>query len=213
MLYIVDLVERETITIDRAAWLLSRVNEGSSWLVGAKPGGAGKTAVMCALLAMLPSDEPVHLTNPDTTWRTAEPGHCILAYELSPGGYDAYVWGNELRQVADLGVSGCRLVSNLHADTLEQARAQLVDENGVSEEGFGAFGIFIPLQVKRFYSMSGPTVGPMSVYQDGAWLPEEDIPSASNHEKIIDFLHHCLDKGIKTVEDVRDTPWLGDNTT
>lgn len=204
MLSIVDLVERETVTIDRAAWLLSRVNEGSSWLVGAKPGGAGKTAVMCALLAMLPKDQIVHLASPDTAWQTAVPPHCIAAYELSPGDYEAYVWGNDLCTMADLGVSGCRLVSNLHADILEEARTQLVDHNYVSEQGFGAFGLFIPLQVKGLFFMGGPTIGPMSVYRDGVWLAEQDIPPAPDHEASIAFIRNCLDNEIKTVEDVRE---------
>lgn len=207
MLSLIDLVERETITIERASWLTARIQEGASWLVGARPGGAGKTAIMCALLAMLPEDEPVHLANPGTGWESAGPGQCILAYEIGSGSYDAYVWGEELRRMAALGVSGARLVSNLHADTREQARAQLVDENGVSEQGFGAFGTFIPIEARGVLSRSGPAVGPMSVWQGETWVAETDISPSRRQGEIAGFLRNCVQKGIKTVEDVR-AAWL-----
>ena len=45
MLSVVDLVAADTLTMEQACWLLVRILDGSSWLVGANPGGAGKTAV------------------------------------------------------------------------------------------------------------------------------------------------------------------------
>ncbi len=45
----------------------------------------------------------------------------------------------------------------------------------------------------------------MSVYRDGAWVPETNIPPTPDHEKLVAFLRNCLDKGIKTVEDVRES--------
>ena len=51
MLSVVDLLEAGTLSPAQAAWLLRRILRGSSWLVGAGPGGAGKTTVMSALLA------------------------------------------------------------------------------------------------------------------------------------------------------------------
>lgn len=43
MLSIVDLVEAGTFTPDLAAYSLAAIGSGASFLVGADPGGAGKT--------------------------------------------------------------------------------------------------------------------------------------------------------------------------
>lgn len=37
-LSVIDLIEKELLTLHQTAWLVSRVEEGSSWLVGAIPG-------------------------------------------------------------------------------------------------------------------------------------------------------------------------------
>lgn len=147
MLSVVDLIEAGTLTVAQSAWLLARIEEGASWMVGARPGGAGKTTVMSALLAMLPAGEPVRLTNPGTGWEQSRPGECVVAYEISPGYYDAYVWGPDVARLAALAAAGCRVVTNLHADTLEEARAQIVEENGAAADHFAALDIFIPLVV------------------------------------------------------------------
>ena len=54
MLSIVDLVEGGTLTRDLAAYALATIGAGASFMVGARPGGAGKTTVMSALLNLVP---------------------------------------------------------------------------------------------------------------------------------------------------------------
>ena len=125
MLSVVDLIEAGTLTESLAAWLLVRILLGSSWLVGARPGGAGKTAVMSALLAMAPREARVWLSNRGIGWRQCRPGDTIVSYELSPGFYDAYIWGPDVVRLTELGRAGCRIVSNLHADELQEARMQV----------------------------------------------------------------------------------------
>ena len=148
MLSVVDLIETDTLDAHRAAWLITRIERGSSFFVGAKPGGAGKTTVMGALLAHLPEGEAVRLTNPDTGWEDSHPGDCVVAYEIGRGSYDAYAWGADVARMGELARTGVRVVTNLHADTLEQACGQIVDDCGASPEGFEALGIFIPLEIK-----------------------------------------------------------------
>ena len=46
MLSIVDLIQAGTISRDLAAYALAAIGNGASFLVGAMPGGAGKTTVM-----------------------------------------------------------------------------------------------------------------------------------------------------------------------
>ena len=50
MLSIVDLIDAGTVTRDLAAYSLAAISNGASFMVGAMPGGAGKTTVMGALL-------------------------------------------------------------------------------------------------------------------------------------------------------------------
>ena len=208
MLSVVDLVEAGTLSLGQAAWLVAEVQAGSSWLVGAKPGGAGKTAVMSALLGVLPPVRRVWLTNPGTEWGAAEPGDCVVAYEISPGSYDAYIWGQDVRQLAELGRQGVRIVTNLHADTLQEAQAQVVDENGVTPDAFAAFGLFIPIQITG--SMWRRQREVQDVYRNRG----EDWRAVSRAEaeqqaapEINAFLEDCLGRGCRHVDDVRRT-WL-----
>ena len=217
MLSVVDLLEAGTLTLYQAAWLLSRVLQGSSWLVGAKPGGAGKTTVMSALLAMTPGDARVWLTNRGSGWQEGRPGDYIVSYELSPGFYDAYIWGQDVTRMTELGIGGCRIISNLHADTLEQARAQIVTECGATEEGFRAFQIFIPLALKGSRLTSTPVVERFDYVSDGAWLrllctdleaPRANSPETSPRDlKIVEFLTTCTNRDIRLIEDVREE-WM-----
>lgn len=148
MLSVVDLVEAGTLDMPQAAHLVARIEGGASWLVGAQPGGAGKTTIMSALLAMLPANEPVWVAGADPHWDSARPGECIVAYEISPGPFHGYIWGGKVRLMAQRGPAGCRLVANLHADTIAEARQQIVGDCGASEEGFLAFGLFLPITLR-----------------------------------------------------------------
>jgi hypothetical protein len=217
MLSVVDLLEAETLTVYQAAWFLSRVLGGASWLVGAKPGGAGKTTLMSAILAMAPRGARVWLTNRGSGWKECKPGDYIVSYELSPGFYDAYIWGQDVRRMTELGMAGCRLVSNIHADTLEEARAQIVNECGAREEGFQAFQIFVPLVLKGSRLAYTPSVEQIDYVRDGMWQrldreePDHSTVASSGFSpqeiKIVEFLNGCSRGNIHLIEDVREQ-WL-----
>jgi hypothetical protein len=219
MLSVVDLLEAGTLTERQTAWLLSRILQGASWLVGAKPGGAGKTTVMSALLAMAPRGAPVWLTNRGSGWQECKAGNYLVSYELSPGFYEAYIWGADVVRMTELGMAGCRIVSNLHADTLEQARKQIVVECGAAAEGFQAFQIFIPLSLEGSRFAYTSIVEQIDYVQDGIWcrLGREELekPVAIKHSarewpaaaKIAEFLTRCRTRNIHVIEDVRKE-WL-----
>jgi hypothetical protein len=203
MLSVVDLVERETLSLEQASWLLRRILEGSSFLVGATPGGAGKTAVMGALLAMLPPQTQVYLTSGER-WKKAPPGSCLVAYELNDAFYEAYIWGRELQEYARLGREGRRLVSNLHADTVEEAREQIVVQCGVGEEEFRGFSIFIPITVGGGFSGRSRVVERIFQADHQGWLEAE--PAADR--AIASFLTGLLEGGVREIEAVREG-WVG----
>jgi hypothetical protein len=209
MLSVVDLIEAGTLSTAQAAWLAVHVLRGGSWLVGARPGGAGKTTVMAALLALAPPDAVVRLTNPDDGWHAAQPGEYLVSYELSPGYYDAYLWGTDVGRLTERGRAGCRLVSNLHADTLEQARDQIVGECGATEEGFQAFGVFLPLALRGGRRGTVPMAKRIHLARDGRWLSLEGdpAPDGTRERSIAGFFERFSEKAVHSVEQVR-AAWL-----
>jgi hypothetical protein len=208
MLSVIDLIEAGTLPLDLASRLIARILRGSSFLVGARPGGAGKTAVMAALLAMLPSPSVIRLADGGTGWRKSLPGETVVAYEIGQGAYQAYVWGEDLRTMAALGVSGVRIVSNLHADTVEEARVQVVEQNGIPEPGFAAFQMFLPLVLRRGPSGIERRIGPVSVAEAGEWKPlRTDTALSEGEVKVAAFLERTAARGIRRIEEVRRA-WL-----
>jgi hypothetical protein len=204
MLSLVDLIEAETLTFEQGAWLTERIEDGASLLVGANPGGAGKTAVLGALLTMLPPDEPVHVTRPGGDWRTAGPGDCLIAYEISPASFEAYIWGAEVRTFLERGRAGARLVANLHADTLEEAREQIAHDNGAGRDGFDAFDLFVPITVAGGFGRRSRVVERLHYRSVDGWAAVGRTPQLSARaQEIAGFLTRCSAEGTRRVEDVR----------
>lgn len=208
MLSVMDLLDAETLTEKALCWLLAHILEGGSWLVGARPGGAGKTTVMSALLAMLPAGEEVYLTDGLSDWQTAGPGACILSYEISPGHYDGYIWGGDVRRLASQAQKGVRVVTNLHADTVEEARRQVVDQCGAQPEHFASLGAFLPIRLERSILSTRRRVGPIRHFRKDAWdTLDETAPLSPREEELRLFLVSCARCGYRTVPEVR-AAWL-----
>jgi hypothetical protein len=131
MLSLVDLLDAGSVNLPLAAYLGAAMRSGASLLVGAQPGGAGKTAVMVALLNFLPDGVPIVTVEGVGTLERAPAspangGACYLAHEISSATYYyAYLWGREARGFFRLAGRGHTIASNLHADTLEETRGQL----------------------------------------------------------------------------------------
>jgi hypothetical protein len=221
MLSLVDLIEAETFTVAQAAWATERIEAGASFLVGAMPGGAGKTAVMGALLTMLPPGERVRVTHSGgglfsagggadggNGWRSGGPGDCLVAYEISPASYEAYIWGSEVQTFVERGLSGARLVANLHADTLDQAYAQLTNDNGIAPEHFDVFDLFVPITMGGGFGRRSRVVEQIDYRAEGGWRHAGRSPELSSRaHEIGEFLEDCRSEGVVTIEDVR-RQWL-----
>jgi hypothetical protein len=182
MLSVVDLIDAGTIDVGLAAFSLAAIGAGASFLVGAKPGGAGKTTVMGALLNFVPAGVTLRAADGEfvrsTAVRRAVPGgsragippdggttneehtravsgpvlsprRCYICHEIGPGGYYAYLWGEPLRAYFAWAAGGHMLATNLHADTYEQARAQIVDDNAVPEDALRRMNLMFFLSVAR----------------------------------------------------------------
>ena len=153
MLSIVDLIEAGTMATDLAAYCVAAIGQGASFMVGALPGGAGKTTVMGALLNFVPADVVLRpadgMASIEQGLAETEPRCCYICHEIGYGSYYAYLWGEELRAYFDLPTSGHMLATNLHADTYDQARRQVCGENGVSSSAFRRMNLLFFLTVNR----------------------------------------------------------------
>jgi hypothetical protein len=158
MLSLVDLVDAGTVSPELAGYLAAAMRAGASLLVGARPGGAGKTAVMCALLNFLPDTVAIRAVEGRRVLdaaRRADPGTvCYLAHEIGDGPYYAYIWGAEVRDFVALAAEGHIIASNLHADTLEELRDQLCRQNGVDPAHLDAVTLKVFLRVRRARDLS-----------------------------------------------------------
>ena len=155
MLSIFDLLEAKTVDLDLAAYLMARISRGASFMVGAVPGGAGKTTVMCALLNFIPADVTLIAATPEAVYsaaeRTTPQRACYICHEIGSGSYFAYLWSDALRDYCRLPERGSMLATNLHADDLEQARNQVCGTNGVQADHFNKFELLIFMRVKGGY--------------------------------------------------------------
>ena len=154
MLSLIDLIDAGTVDVPLAAYLAAAMRGGASLLVGARPGGAGKTAVMCALLNFLPDHTAIRAVGSRAVLaegrRDARPGDtCYLAHEIGAGPYYAYLWGSDARDFFELAARGHIIASNLHADTLAETDAQLCRDNSVAPAHLAAVTLKLYLRVER----------------------------------------------------------------
>ncbi len=159
MLSIVDLIQRKTLDIPLAAYLMARISKGSSFLVGASPGAAGKTNVMCALLNFLPISTKIITVSSrdilsDILTRASSENICCLAHEIGSGHFFAYLWGEELRLFIKCAKYGHIVVSNLHADNPAQTKFQIVKQNNTPLDMFYKINLLIYLELKKSESFN-----------------------------------------------------------
>lgn len=151
MLSIADLIEAETVSRDMAAYCLAAIGNGASFLVGAVPGGAGKTTVMGAMLNLVPPDVQLAVADGmagiERGANSSSPRCCYICHEIGSGAYYSYLWGRELRAYFGLPKAGHMLATNLHADTYEQACGQICEDNGVPEASLRQMNLMLFLSV------------------------------------------------------------------
>jgi len=220
MLSIVDLIEAGTMTRDMAAYSLAAIGNGASFMVGALPGGAGKTTVMGALLTFVPAG--VRLVPADGVDAIERglgepvPKCCYVCHELGRGPYYAYLWGHALRRYFDLPGGGHIIATNLHADTYTQAHEQVCVENRVPRRDFARMNLLYFLSVdgggrnaKRRVSAIWESDGEEAHCQIlGADVSAplnqmSGIVSANDFAAARNTINTIIDSGIDTIEEVR----------
>lgn len=210
MLSVVDLVEAGTLTPDVAAYCIAAVSSGRSFLVGASPGGAGKTTVMGALLNFVPPD--VALVAAGEPHDAARP--CLICHEIGPGPYFGYLWGESLRRWFAAGADGAMLASNLHADTMAEVGNQIVAQNRVPEAFLRRIGLILFLEVtldahgchrtiSAAHESDGMHAHRLLWSRGKGWSSESGLVCADRRVWAAGLLERIADSGARTIQEVR----------
>lgn len=216
MLSAVDLIEAETLTAELAAYCLAAVGQGASFMVGALPGGAGKTTVMGALLNFVPAGVELIPTDSEDVvisgLRNLSPKQCFICHEIGPGAYYGYLWGHELQEYFRLAEAGHMLATNLHADTYEQAHNQICGQNEVPEAALRRMNLMLFLsahrtgrrRIERVWESDGRQPHRL-VYEagDSGLTAPSHLVTVSRLATTGHIIEKLLSSGRHTIEDVR----------
>jgi len=128
MLSIVDLIQDGTLTIEVAAYLAVSVAQGTSFVTGAVPGGAGKTTLMGALLGLVDRRTRfVTVDSPSVLHGDAVEGRLFIVHEISPASYYGYLWDGHVRGLFRRMSGGERIAATIHEETLKGLRGTLLE--------------------------------------------------------------------------------------
>ena len=222
-LSIVDLIQAETISIEMAAYAMRAMHHGASLLTAARPGGAGKTTLMAALLNFLPPEVPIvtvdnsHVIEEGLDRSAAEPA-CYLVHEIGSGDWYGYIWGRDVAGFFGLIGGQRRIASCLHADTLEEVTGILCSPPlHVRREALGRVGLILFMhvgpaprghrrRVSSFWEADGHGGHRMVFRWNGkpdTYEQIEELRDLAGLERYEDFLHSLLDEGEVEMEAVR----------
>jgi len=124
MLSVVDLIEAGTLDIPTAAYLLTAVAGGASFLTAAGPGGVGKTTLLATMLSFLPPGEQIEtITDPALAGEGGR--RCFLCHEIGAGRWYGYLWGESAAAYFALRSRG-RIAATIHAETVEEIKEQVL---------------------------------------------------------------------------------------
>jgi hypothetical protein len=221
-LSIVDLIRAGTLTVPMAASAMQAMSRGASLLTGARPGGAGKTTLMAALLSFMPPEVPIATVEDAAVLdralaAPAEPS-CYLAHEIGAGDWYGYLWGSSVARFLSLIDGPRRVASCLHADTLDELVAALTGRPlAAPRAAIGRVGLILFMHVSpaprsyrrrvaAFYESDGAGDHRLRYRWDQTSDTFQALPSAEDPERLapfIDFLTELVDRGETDARAVR----------
>ena len=149
---IVELIRNGTMSTEIAATLWAAMDARCSLVVVAIPRLAGKTTTSNAILALLPSEVPVHHLSGDEAemdrLKEEATGGYLVVGEFSQAPVSHYIWGAPVRRVFDTLAAGYSLATALHAPSLQETFNVICRGNGVTDEQ--ASRISLMLYLRRF---------------------------------------------------------------
>jgi len=209
MLSIMDLLKSNSLNLEMASFLITKILKNSSFIIGGNPNGVGKTTVLGALL---------NLTRPSIKIKSLEnipkPDEKImyLAHEIEDGPYYSYLWGQKAKEFFSLAGKS-RVATCMHADTLKEMKEVLINKVNVGEKDFKNLDLIIFLRMKgqirrisHIYEKQGDEH--KLVYE---WDERKDNfgkvnkPNIKNKEIVekIKFLKKLYDDNTVEIEEVR----------
>jgi hypothetical protein len=134
-LSITQILQMGTMSPEMAALFWLSLERRASLILASDPPSSGKTTILTALLTFLPPDTRAYFTRGwGETFDLPPPSDAaptyILVNEISDH-LPVYSWGPYVVRVFELLAQGYSLGSTLHADSVEEAIAQLEEEVGV----------------------------------------------------------------------------------
>lgn len=225
-LSIVDLVNARTLSAEMAAYALCAVAGGSSIITAARPGGAGKTTLMAALLAFLPPGEKLRTVGAGAS--RVPRGHsdhgaeCLLSHEIGRGHYFGYVWAAEAHVFFQALRRGVRIASNIHADDLDDLFRELTAPDidaGPFEVDRLDLIVFMAMRqgadgpIRRVSALHGPRHALLWQWDEASdqhvWRaegsPQDHLPAQSpvRFEAALGFIEHLASAGVTVYAEVR----------
>lgn len=188
MLSMADLMETGTLSVEMAGYLFFAIRHGASILTGARPGGAGKTALLGAILNLLPPGERiVTVARCEVLRSSPRKPACFLAHEIGAGPYYGYIWGRDVSVFLGKAKEGYRIAGTLHADDADDTRNEL-RALGVSDEVLSHVTVMALIRAERsgwkaqhtvhsIYESTGPRRPTLLFKAEGNGFVEEN-PSA-----------------------------------
>ena len=134
-LSITQILELGTMPPELAALFWLSLERGASLILAAEPPSSGKTTILTALFTFLPPDTRAYFTRGwgetfDLPPLNDGAATYVLVNEISDH-LPVYSWGPYVMRVFELLAEGYSLGSTMHADTVEEAIAQLEEDVGV----------------------------------------------------------------------------------
>jgi len=115
---------------DIAKALREVARDKRSFIVVAVPRLAGKSTVLCAILAERPASAPVVTLAEDgevvdELMRKSAGGYLVIPEITQSAAMPGYVWGADVRRIFETATEGVSLAATLHAEWPEDAFAQI----------------------------------------------------------------------------------------
>jgi hypothetical protein len=157
---VTEILAARNLDARTAALCWLTLESHGSILIAAEPPHSGKTTTLTALLDLLPSDtRRVFVRGWAETFdyvRHTDPAKTLLlANELSSH-LPVYLWGPKAVRVFTTLRHGYALASTLHADSAEEALAQLTGELGIDPADLARIDLLLVMRMYRVGSAYGP---------------------------------------------------------
>ena len=219
MLSIRDLLDAGTLNEEMATYLLAAISNGNSFLVGSRPGGAGKTTIMAALLNFIPDYDIIPTENNHVIEKGLHDDEpkCFVAHEIGAGRWYAYIWGQDVTNFLKLTDKHI-VAGNLHADDIDE----VLETDGIDEDNLTNLHILIFLKLDGSMWSQKRRISSIFENQGGngkdgfrllfTWNEREDVFEKLADSKLVDpselerskgIIQTVIDQDLRTIEEVR----------